>query len=283
MGSLLRRSACSLAVTIVFVAAAGPARASAQVVEGVVVDDQSLAPVAGVTVHLVISASLGENRVTDDDGRFFLPLPRRGEYQLEVAGFGYRTTRSQSFRVERNDTLSVEFRVLPDAILLEPLTVTGRSNLGRHAFERRRTEWGQGVFLTPAQIDSIAPRHPADVFRKMDNIALQWGAESLNDSRSSRAVPYIHSTLGRRCLVYMVNSVLVRPGRNPWTGYQLSGLNPADVVAVEVYRSAREVPPELGRQTHQNWFTPNETPGRPATLEDITNCGIVVIWTNHGW
>jgi hypothetical protein len=210
-------------------------------------------------------------------------VPGRGEYQLEVAGFGYRTARSQSFRVEANDTLSVEFRVLPDAILLEPLTVMGRANLGRHAFERRRTEWGEGIFLTPAQIDSIAPRHPADVFRKMDKVLLRWGAERLNDSHGSWAVPSISSQLGRGCLVYMVNHVLVSPRQNPWTGYQLSGLTPSDVVAVEVYRSAREVPPELRSLTHQSWFTPNETPGRPATLEDITNCGIVVIWTNHGW
>jgi hypothetical protein len=272
-----------LAASIVFVAAASPPRASGQVVQGLVVDDQTLAPVVGVTVHLVISDSLAENRVTDDGGRFLLPVPGRGEYKLEVAGFGYRTTRSQSFRVERNDTLSVEFRVLPDAILLEPLTVTSRSILGRHVFERRRTEWGEGIFLTPAQIDSIAPRHPADVFRNMDDVLLRWGAERLNDSHGSWAVPHISSQLGRGCLVYLVNHVLVSPRRNPWTGYQLSGLTPSDVVAVEVYRSAREVPPELRRQTHQSWFTPNETPGRPATLEDITNCGIVVIWTNHGW
>jgi hypothetical protein len=273
----------STVACIIVVAAACPVRASGQVVQGVVVDDQTLARVAGVTVHLVISGSLAENRVTDDDGRFLIPVPRRGEYQLEVAGFGYRTARSQSFRVEANDTLSVEFRVLPDAILLEPLTVTGRSNLGRHVFERRRTEWGEGIFLTPAQIDSIAPRHPADVFRKMDKVLLRWGAERLNDSHGSWAVPSISSQLGRGCLVYMVNNVLVSPRRNPWTGYQLSGLTPSDVVAVEVYRSAREVPPGLRRQTHQSWFTPNETPGRPATLEQITNCGIVVIWTNHGW
>lgn len=276
------RSGSLLGFMFVFAAAVGPQRARAQAVQGVVVDDQSLTPVAGVIVHLVIGDSPGASQVTDDNGRFFMTVPRRGEYRLEVAGFGYRTARSQSFRVERGDTVTVEFRVLPDAILLEPLTVTGRSNLGRHAFERRRTEWGQGVFLTPAQIDSIDPRHPADVFRRMDQVLLRWGSETRDHSRTSWVVPYVRLESGR-CLMYVLNGVRVRAAANAWTGYQLRGLSSSDLVAVEVYRSIHEVPPELRRETQQTWFEQNEDVPASAVLESERNCGVVVIWTHHGW
>ena len=65
--------------------------------------------------------------------------------------------------------------VLPRAVLLEPLLVVGRTNRGMNKFSEHMEEWGEGIFLTPDMIDSIAPRHYGDVFRKQEDIWLSWG------------------------------------------------------------------------------------------------------------
>jgi hypothetical protein len=115
----------------------GVCGASAQAVRGVVVDDQSLTRVSTATVRLVQDGKLGRGTETDAQGRFFLVLPGDGAYRLEVSRLGYETTRSQMFDVERHDTVSVEFRIAPHAVLLDPIVVTARSRRGRNVFEER--------------------------------------------------------------------------------------------------------------------------------------------------
>jgi hypothetical protein len=188
-------------------------------------------------------------------------------------------------RVEQGDTVDVEFRVLPDALLLDPITVVGRSNRGRNLFERRRTEWGRGVFLGPEAIDSIGPRHPADVFRDVEDVYVLWDFGELGNGGVGR-LPSVRSVKGRGCLLYMVDRVPVRPEPwvdffQPWAGSQLAAVLGEDVVAVEVYRSIAEVPPDLARHTHQ--MRMESMQGGRVAFRDQVNCGLVVIWTSAGW
>lgn len=243
---------------------------TAQAVRGVVVDDQNLAHIATATVRIVKDDTPGEGTETDGTGRFLLALPGKGVYRLEVTRLGYRTTRSQAFTVEKGDTVSVEFRVAPDAVLVDPITVTAHSKRGRNLFERHREEWGKGVFLTPQQIDSMRLSAPADVFRKMDHVRLTWRMGDRPDG-GRVLIPSVASQEGTGCLLYMVNRVFVQPtpwDNGPWTNYQLGGMLPREVAAVEVYRSVSEVPKELRRYTHQ---------GRKV------NCGLVIFWTRSAW
>jgi hypothetical protein len=88
-------------------------------------------------------------------------------------------------------------------------------------------------------------------------------------------------------MIFMVNRVPVLPEpwvsiHQPWAGYQLAALDGQDVVAVEVYRSFNEVPPEFLRHTHQMRSVANEGSFGPMT-EDLVNCGMVVFWTREGW
>jgi hypothetical protein len=262
-----------------------PAPAFAQAIRGVVLDDQNLAPVSGASVRLLAGETVILGREADALGRFFLPVPEDGRYLLEVARLGYVTARSQPVRVEQGDTVDVEFRVLPDALLLDPITVMGRSNRGRNLFERRRTEWGRGVFLGPEAIDSIAPRHPAEVFRAVDDVYVLWGFGELGSGGVGR-LPSVRSTKGRGCLLYMVDRVPVRVEpwvdfMQPWAGSQLAAVVGEDVVAVEVYRSIREVPPDLARYTHEMRMDPIQ--GGRVAFRDRVNCGLVVFWTGAGW
>jgi hypothetical protein len=258
-------------------ACVAPAAASAQAVRGVVLDDTNLAPVAGAMIRLVMNDELLTGRETDARGRFLMPVPTSGEYQLEMSRLGYETTRSQTFRVEMGDTVSVEFRVLPDAVLLAPLTVTARSNRGRDAFARRRSEWGRGLFLTPAHVDSVRTEYPAELLKGLENVDMTWGPWGLRSNGTYGPMPSVRTVQGRGCVLYMVDYVPVRSGPfegGPWANYQLGSLEGKDVVAVEVYRSILEVPRELQRNTYE--LSPRGGPGR-------VHCGLVVFWTGAGW
>jgi hypothetical protein len=259
---------------------------AAQSIRGIVVDDTNLTRVPGATVRLVAGDELGAGTETDADGRFFLATPGEGEYRLEVSRFGYVTARSQPVRVPSSDTVSVEFRVAPDAILLNPITITGRSRRGRRDFERRLDGWERGVRLTPDQIDSIAPRHPADVFRAVAKVVVHWDWGELSTGGFG-PVPAVRTFLGRGCMQFMVDYVLVTPepwAATEWNGYILNTLLPEDIVAVEVYRSYNEVPPELQRYTHE--FRQLWSGGAVGTTwdeDEKVNCGLTVYWTRTGW
>jgi hypothetical protein len=276
-----------IVVAIVSTLAAGPA--AAQAVRGTVVDDRNLSRVATATVRLLQGEEEGPATETDNQGHFFLPLPGAGTYRLQVARLGYLTTRSQTFRVEKDDTVTVEFRVAPNALLMAPITVTARSKSGRNAFNRHKDEWGKGVFLTPEQLAGMSLYSPADVFRGVDGIHLTWNWGKRGDGFRGP----IASVQSRRaeCLLYMVNRVFVDPpptavdiyqrkilsspqaeaammNRRIWSSYEIAGIPPSSIAGVEVYRSYSEVPPDLRRYTHKF---------------PLTNCGLVVYWTKGAW
>jgi len=280
----LARPLTALATLLATFMALAPAPVAPQAIAGVVVDDRTLEPVPGALVRLVIQGWLDRATETDSVGRFFLSTPREDQYQLEVSRIGYETTRSQRFQVAEGDTVSVEFRVLPDAVLLDPITVTGYTRRGRDAFDRRRQEWGRGLFLSPAEIDSIAPRHPAHALEGLEKVYVQWGWGPTS-SGSFDLMPSIRALRGTGCLLYMVDFVPVRPepfAAGDWSGYQLGSLLGSDIVAVEVYRAVSEVPPELLRFSSQT-RTIFSGGGGGVRYQYRFNCGVVVFWTRAGW
>ena len=250
----MRRSA-SFALLLVLLTAAP---ASAQAIRGHLIDDSNQAPVAGATITVIIGESRSTQTLTGEDGYFFVTLDAWGTRQLEAMRIGYKTTTSQPFLVEPSDTVTVDFRILPDAVLLAPLLVTARSNRGREAFFRRMENWDRGIFITPAMVDSINPRqHPAEVLRKQPKVWLSWGWGSDPWSGISGPIPNIHTYLGEGCVSYMIDGRAVRRPRfaeGPmWLDWPLNTLKAEDIVAVEVYRHITEVPEELRNAANEVW------------------------------
>jgi hypothetical protein len=257
---------------------------AAQAIRGVVVDDVSLTRVPAALVRVLREGEAAIGTQANDEGEFFISIPGVGEFRLEVSGMGYETALSQPLRIEVGDTLTVEFRVRPDAVLLDPITVVGQSKRGRNVFERRRAEWDRGLFLTPAMVDSVAPRYPAELLKGLDKVDVRWGWGTYSSGMAG-PMPSVRTVLGRGCLLYMVDFVPVRPApweSGPWAGYQLSSLTGKDIVAVEVYRSVLEVPPEL--RLHTDEFRPVWNPRTiGVTYQEKIHCGLVVFWTRAGW
>ncbi len=262
------------AVALAAVAFAGPSSLEGQEegesIRGRVIDYANGEPITDVRITLLREGEPLSSVVSGEDGSFFISIPYAGNYRLQAQRLGYETTLSQNVLVRQGETLTVEFRIHPDAILLEPLLVTARSNNGRDLFERRRQDWDQGLFLTPAMIDSIAPRHPADVFQKQEDVWITWGMG--RTSNGYRLIPRIHTFRGSGCMEYMINKLPARPtstsGDGGWTGFPMDGLLAEEVVAVEIYRYVGEAPPELRRH---------------ATRDDSRMCGLTVFWTEAAW
>jgi hypothetical protein len=250
----------------------------------VVVDDNTLTPVPGAMVRLVRDDEPRTGTETDDEGRFLLPVEAGVEYRLQVGRLGYETALSRSLAVEAGDTLSVEFRVLPDAVLLDPITIVAHSRRGRDAFDHRRVEWDRGFFISPSMVDSISPRYPAELLKGLDKVDVRWGW-GVSSTGMPGPMPSVRTVLGRGCMLYMVDFVPVRPepwADGDWAGYQLSSLTGDDIVAAEVYRSVLEVPPELRQYTDQSLTVWSLQSYRPLQQDKI-HCGLTVFWTRAGW
>jgi hypothetical protein len=249
-------------------AAAGTAEGEAQLIRGHLVDRVTGSPVSGARIELIKGDELKGYSLTDSAGFFRLPVPQPGDYVLEATSLGYARSRSHSIDVHPPDTITVEFAIHPEAILLEPLIVTAKSSYGRASFRKHMEEWGKGVFFTPEMVDSINPRHPADVLHGADktHFVWRWG--------QGKAVPSIRTFLGHGCLAYMLNRLPVSASIYPgiWENSPLALIRGEDIVAVEYYRHISEVPREL-----LHFAEVGGAYGLPRM------CGLVVFWTRAAW
>lgn len=241
-----------------------------QLILGRVLDDLTGQTVPQAQVALLQGRERIQAVSADESGGFILITSLVGEVTVEVQALGYQTA-SQSLTLRPEDRLTVTLRISPEAIVLDPLVVTHRSNRGRHLFDARRQEWGRGIFLGPDRIALMDVTHPGQFLKDQHDVRVGWGM-GRTSSGGAEVVPNIRTYRGTGCVKYMVDLLPVRPsplddGASVWTIYPLDGLRPEDIQAVEVYRYVGEAPPEIRR--HAMW--------------DEALCGLVVFWTRAGW
>lgn len=273
------RSFCTAAVVLTVLASVAPARA--QVIRGVLLDDATDATVGGATLTLLDEdGEVSGQTLANDRGVFFLEA-ELGVYQLRAERIGYRTTTSLPFRVAALDTVAVEFRIDAEAVLLSALTVTVGGPPGHELFEERMaTE--EGFFFTPEMVDSLRPtQHVGEIFRHADRTWVHWGWGRHEDGATG-PLPHVYTYLGHGCLRFIVDRTPVPEPffeRSIWGVPPLSDLTPDDLVAIEVYRAWHEVPEDFRKQLRirNRW--------EQDALNKINRkqCGVVIIWTRHGW
>ena len=256
-----------------------PSTAAAQAIRGHLIDIEASRAILAGAVTLLSGDERLAATTTDDEGYFLLRVPGPGEYRLEATRLGYRTTVSQPFEVLRGDTVTVRFGVSPEAILLEPLVVVAHTNRGMFRFLDHMEAWGEGIFVTPAMIDSIKPRHYADVFRNQEDVWLSWRWGELSTG-SYGVLPSIRTFKGRGCLTYMVDRIRI----GPWNWYVLEGLDPKRIVAVEIYRYPGELPPDMRNQgsKEDSWIDEGAF-GAQYRRTSLLSCGVAILWTAQGW
>lgn len=234
------------------------APAAAQTVRVSVADAATGAPVAGAMVRVEDGAGeLARAGFSDARGIVQLQVAQPGRYAIRATRAGYAPAMEMADVGPAGETVvAVRMRARP--VELDTVTVVGtgggRREVGRQTFERRRME-GNGIFLDSAYVAQVRAHWPGELLRSVPGIDVR-----LATGREGYRRPY--TRLGRRCLVNLVNGLPYYGGWPRWVQLEET-LRRTDVVAVEVYREAREVPPEYRRYA-----------GR---------CGLVIYWTEDGW
>jgi hypothetical protein len=212
-------------------------------VEGLIVDGLSGEPVAMATLTLRnTDGSVAVRGESDAEGAFTLVARAPGRYTLEVEGLGYAPP-DPLFLELGQEAVTVEVRLFPSPLSLEPITVTGRRRDVRHdaTFE--------GALVRAELLPTVGPRR----------VVLRDGPEFVGAGRMSQVLQWFPPARGCRILF--------------WDGELLQGnaafwMNEASadwVEAVEFYRSWSDAPQDL-----KGW---------PANVVDPAGCSVIAFWS----
>jgi hypothetical protein len=244
-----------------------PATVAAQHVRGTVVAAESGQPIAQARVTIALEDESAPDVVglTGRDGSFSFRAPGAGAIRLYVEQFGFRSWSSQVIEIGRDEEITISVELPIRAIELDEIEVevTSRGDeRGRSQFARRRAESDNSrvTFLDPVHIALANPRHPAELFRNVPGIILEY---------DDRMVPLI----GRCLVVYLdhirvpVMGVNVRLNVMAFGGVdRLSRIiSQRDIRGIEIYPNYATIPREL-RDGYRR-----------------TGCALVQIWTTIGW
>jgi hypothetical protein len=242
--------------------------AEAQQIRGRVLDDATgamLAP-ALVTLRLEGADSVAA-RVVAESGAFELTLAQGGLYSIRVELFGYHSTTGM-VEIRQGSVITVELRLRPDAIPLQPLRVVGeRREPWWMADIRDRHRRGFGTFLFREDLDRRWDSQLEHVLTDaggifIDHILLPGGARRhvpmvvMRRSAASGAdVCYAHFYLNGHPIF-----IRDKPDHDDLENIlQVMDYRPADIEAIEIYRG------------------PGSTPAEYAAFSS-GHCGVVAVW-----
>lgn len=237
--------------------------AGAQTVRGRVLDSVTRDPVALAYVGLMAGeGQMVVAALAGSSGVFELEAPAGGEYLLYVARTGYETLIDGVFEIDDGGTVEVQVGLTPEPIELEPLeveTVAERTPLEVEGFYDRAV-MGVGTFLIREQIERTAVDKITDAFRNMPDIFID-ASRPLTGSAAIMQYPALWVNRGgRRCAptFYLDRHVVARGGTQPVRPDDF--VTPAEIEAIEVYTRTSEI---------------------PVGFDDLTGCGVIVIWTRR--
>ncbi len=222
-------------------------RDSFAILTGTVVDSMSVEPVAAVQLKLDDQV-VG---ISDPDGGFRLNQVRAGFHTLEARRIGYGPT-FVDFEVlpgRERVNLIVKMKALPTE--LAAVTIEGRETIYakgklREFYERAQSGFGQ--FIMRSEIEQRSARVTTDLLYGTPGLQVTPGPSGRNTVRLSRV------TLGCQSPVVFLDGVKIY-------GADLDQVvNPGDVMGIEVYTRASNLPAVFSAQ------------GAAA-------CGVIAVWT----
>jgi hypothetical protein len=230
-----------------------------RVLAGVVRDDSTGRPVAGVDVVL---EGTDKTAVTNDIGRYAMNDAPTGVHTLLFRSIGYRPVRLGLHLVEA-DTAWADARLVREGVVLDPIEVTGRTPPPaglRGGFEERRA-MGFGRFMDSTELRRSEHMHLSDLMRR-------HGIEivRIRDMRVApmfRLIPVVANRAKGNCLMKVIlNGMAVYdPERDAQWPTSIDEFTVGSLEAVEVYQNVAQLPLEFS--------------GALAT------CGVVVLWSRQ--
>ena len=200
-------------------------------INGTVMDWATREPLAGAQVRLV---GTNHDMLTDAEGRFgFAGIPP-GKQTIQTDNLGY-ATRVDSLTVFSNEALGLEILLATEAIVLEPLVVTGRRR-DRRILTTPGTRFSG---LTEAQVDSILPRlfDFASLVRAARvpgvSVAETYMANGFGDPQMGVCIEMLRGRSGSNPNACNMVEVRINDGPVPDPSFFLHELNPQDIRSIQ--------------------------------------------------
>jgi hypothetical protein len=222
--------------------------ADGQVLRGRVSDASSKQLLPAADVVLLDDQEREVTRaLTDTMGMFELRAKRSGVHRLQVSLLGYSSLTSDRIELGSRETVQVAVQLSTEAIPVAPIVIVARQRVrGRlEEFEKRRTRWGSGYFITQEEIDRRLTMNASTLVLGVPGVTVYSGYYDRNQIRLPGT--------GGPCLANLyIDGMRVR-------GSIDDVLIPAWVGAIEVYPRGAHAPLQ---------YTAN-------------GCGVVLFWTRE--
>jgi hypothetical protein len=242
-----RSTAPALVICLLIVIGAHPAPAQTRRALGAIdgsVTDTSLAPLSDATAWIVgsrIEVATGEN------GRFRIVGLPAGKYLLTVRRIGYAAL-STAVQVSEGDTIRLWLSLTRAATALDTVRVSAKNESGRLAEFEMRRKYGEGQFMTQAEIEKLNLVSASDLLR-------HFMAVDIRDSALNRRLMPIRSCPFQ----FFIDGVKI-----PTPHLETDLPSPKELAGIEVYANSASVPLQY------------------KTINGGGFCGVILLWTRIG-
>lgn len=283
----MRGSGVALPALLLALAAADAA--GAQQLRGRLLDLESNEPLpAGLVTLLAADGTSLLTAVTDAAGFWHIAVPAPGSYYIAARRLGYRPWVSGPVEIKPGDDLNSVFHLGRLAVALDPVEVSARATQryleAMGFYSRQRGDFGH--YVTPDDIDRRRAVRITDLLTGLPGVNLvgmsvggvgarfvQLRGSNLSQGGVCRPRVFVDGIMYARG-----DSRPKRDDENAATegrveealqrvdeGVSLDDIgHPSTIAAIEVYRSASQVPVQFGGTSVE------------------TLCGVIVIWTRAG-
>lgn len=266
--------------------AAAPA-ANAQQLRGRLLDLETDNPIAaGLLTLLDADSSVVATAVSNASGEWQISLTGAGVYYVAAERIGYERWVAGPVELSADDTVSSLFHLRPSPVVMDPIEVRATA-VRRYLefngfFERQRGNFGH--FVTPQTIERRQAARVTDLLRAIPGVQLVAAA---GGSAGPSQIHLRGSSLSQggvcRPRVFVDGLIYSRGDSRPvrireenaterevdeerrLENMSLDDLgHPSTIAAIEIYRSASQVPVQFGGSSVE------------------TLCGVIVVWTRTG-
>jgi hypothetical protein len=239
-------------------------RSSGQALSGIVREDSTERPLAGVDIAL--DRNDRATRSTSTGRYLFSDLPE-GLQRIHVRLLGYRPV-DMLVTITAGQTKSMDIVLVRMPVALDTVAVTDRSmrgvGAGFEAFEERR-RLGFGKFVDSTMLRSIEHRKVVDLLRQFPGVKIyippapNHYKRVLVSSRMEGRFPCLLDVVMDGALIHRSPGPTLPPDFE--RAFDLTTIDIASLSGIEIYRSAAEIPGVFN--------------GASAA------CGVLVLWTRR--
>jgi hypothetical protein len=208
------------------------------------VTDTSLAPLSDATARILgskLEVATGEN------GRFRIVGLPAGRYLLMVRRIGYVAT-STAVQVTEGDTTRLWLSLTRSATALDTVRISAKNESGRLAEFEMRRKYGDGQFMTQAEIEKLNLVSASDLLRLMA-VGVAGGTALNRRSLPARSCPF----------QFFIDGVKI-----PTPHLETDLPSPKELAGIEVYANSASVPLQY------------------KTINGGGFCGVILLWTRIG-